>query len=83
MVYYCLCSLWMDVGGVGYRLLWCDFEAFLHQLCHCQIVVNDLVCLLCVYLMFSISCRISSTVDRGKMSSRSKPRAMLADMVMT
>ena len=41
-------------------VVWCDFEAFLHHLQYYQITFNDAECLVCVYLMFSISYRISS-----------------------
>ena len=60
MVYYFICSLGMNVGGVEMRLLWCDFQVFLHHLHHHWMAVNDLVYLVCVYLMLSISCKISS-----------------------
>ena len=73
----------IDVGGVGMRLLWCDFEVFLHHLCHHQMAGNDLVCLVGVYLMFAISCEISSAGGCKKSLSRSKSIGVLADMVMT
>ena len=59
-VLHCICSLGMDIGWMGMKLPWCDFKTFMHHLHHCQIAVNDLVCLVYVYLMFAISCRISS-----------------------
>ena len=42
--------------------------------------VNDLVCLLCVCLMFSISCRIFSVGGWEKSSSRSESGDVLAKM---
>ena len=68
---------------LGTWLLWCNFEAFLHCLHHHQMAVNDLVCLVCVCLMFSISCRISSAEGWEKSSSKSESGGVLADMVMT
>ena len=61
----------------------CDLQDFLHQLYHCQMAVNDLICLLCVYLMFSITCRISSTGGGEKLSSMSVSGGALGDVVMT
>ena len=40
----------VDVGEVGTGLLWCDFQV-LHNLCHHLMVVNNLVCSICVFLM--------------------------------
>ena len=47
--HYCV-FVWGGLGGLGMRLLWCDIKAFLHDLCHHQLAVNDLIHLACVYL---------------------------------
>ena len=54
-----MCLLGMDVGGAQMRLLWCHFQDFLHNLCHCQMVDSYLVCLVCVFLLLH-SFRITS-----------------------
>ena len=46
-VHCCICLFGMDVGEVGMRLLWYDFEVFLHHLHLHWMAVNDLVCLVC------------------------------------
>ena len=78
-----LYMLAVDVGGVRMMLFWCDFKTFSLCVHHCQISVNDFVCILCVYLVVPSSCRISSAEDWEKSSSRSEPQGLLADMVMT
>ena len=75
--------VWGGIIQLGMRLLWHDFEGFLHCLCHHEMAVNDTVCLFCLCLIFSISFRISSAGRWEKSSSRSEPRGVLADMVMT
>ena len=74
--------IWDGLIQLGTWLLWCDFEAFLHCLHHWWMAVNDLVCLVCVCLMFSISCRISSAGGWETLSLRSESGGVLADMVI-